>query len=149
MTKTPAELFINFVDSLFELTPSEGCETPLEETFRTGKANADVFFDEVNDTINADDDNKLDSVTALRQAVTVSYTPRVEYVDDAKYIGLAKDYVVCDLEEASIDAENDLVKEEALKYKGNAGQCTRTSVDDEWDQIYEFLAFRHRPRRPS
>ncbi|KAI9723434.1 MAG: hypothetical protein M1812_001318 [Candelaria pacifica] len=107
--KSPTELFLDFADGLFELTPSEGVETPLEsrfEDFERGELDNDFDLAPLSPLF--DRENSF-GIPSLQRGPR--HVPVFEHVDIAKYEGIENDYIVSDIAEQADAASEAEVKD--------------------------------------
>ncbi|KAI9702533.1 MAG: hypothetical protein M1836_001013 [Candelina mexicana] len=124
--RSPTDLFLDFADGLFELTSSEGVETPVEPGFLSFEGLDSPVGEESEDILDLPplsplfDSENLSSFPSL-QRVT-KHVPVLEHVDNAKYQGLANDYILCDIAEhdgATSESPVDAAFEEEVTRRPN------------------------------
>ncbi|KAI9778114.1 MAG: hypothetical protein M1835_005004, partial [Candelina submexicana] len=111
--RSPTDLFLDFADGLFELTPSEGIETPSEPGFPSFESFDSPVGEESEDILDLPplsplfDSENLSSFPSLQRVP--KHVPVLVHVDNAKYQRMAKDYILCDIAEEDEAASEVLV----------------------------------------
>ncbi len=101
--KSPADLFLQFTDGLFELTPSEDAETPVDD-----------------DNFSYWNHDDLSFMPPLQRVPR--HVPEFVHVDSAKYKGIARDYILGDITDQE-DAAREAGIEDAVTDEVTTPAC--------------------------